>query len=208
MKTVVHISAVVLIGTLLLGCGTSLTTKKRELITPSVIIRPGEPIAIMPFETESALSNLGGQVSDEVIVSLLEHSPGMKIIPATVVRNYLLSTNLGVTGIPDMHTIHSLKEGLKCRYLLTGNLFTSIGEIRYTQTYSNRIATGSVTVRLIDCDSLNVVWAKHIESSFSTTAYYYSEGQPQTTYYTDGQLLQGLLQRLGYEVASHFFTHE
>lgn len=208
MKTIINITGSVLLGVFLVGCGSSLETKKKEQINPSFIIKADEPIAIMPFETENALSNLGGQVSDEVIVNLLEHSPQMKIIPATVVRNYLLANNLGVTGIPDMHTIHNLKEGLKCRYLLTGNLFTSIGEVKYTNTYSNRIASGSVTVRLVDCDSLIVVWAKHVESTYSTTTYYYSGGQQQTTYYTDGQLLQGLIKRLGYEVASYFYAHE
>jgi len=162
----------------------------------------------MPYETEGALSNLGGQVSDAVIVNRLEHAPKIKNIPATVVRNYLLANNFGVSGIPDMHTIHNLKEGLKCRYRLTGNLFTSIREVKYTNTCSNRIASGSVTVRLVDCDSLNVVRAKHVESTYSTTTYHYSGGQQQTTYYTDGQLLQGLISRLGYEVASYFYTHE
>jgi TolB-like protein len=208
MKTTIYGVAALFIAVLLSSCGTSMDTKRREQIKPAFIIKPNEPIAIMPFEADNALSNLGGQVSDEVIVKLLEHAPKMKIIPATVVRNYLLSTNLGVGGIPDMHTIHNLKEGLKCRYLLTGNLYTSIGEVKYTNTYSNRIASGSVTVRLVDCDSLNVVWAKHVESTFWTTTYYYSGGQQQTTYYTDGQLLQGLIRRLGYEVARHFYEHE
>lgn len=208
MKTIIYLS-MVLLGVLILnGCGTTSTTKRLAQISPSTIIKPGEPIAIMPFETENALSNLGGQVSDEVIVGLLENSPKMKIIPATVVRNYLLANNLGVSGIPDMHTIHGLKQGLQCRYLLTGNLFTSIGEVKYTSSYSNRIASGSVTVRLIDCDSSTVVWAKHVESTFSTTTYYYSGGEQQGTYYTDGQLLQGLIRRLGYEVARYFYDSE
>ena len=198
----------VLFAATLVGCGTSLSSKRQEQMNPSLILKPGESIAIMPFETESALSNLGGQVSDEVIVNLLEHTPKIKIIPATIVRNYLLANNLGVTGIPDMHTIHNLKEGLQCRYLLTGNLFTSIGEIRYTNDYSNRVASGSVTVRLVDCDSLNVVWAKHVESTSTTTTYYYSGSQQQTSYQTDGQLLQALIRRLGYEVASFFYSHD
>jgi hypothetical protein len=118
MKTILSISVAVLVAASLVGCGTSASSKRQVQINPSFIIKPNESIAIMPFETESALSNLGGQVSDEVIVNLLEHGPKMKIIPATVVRNYLLANNLGVSGIPDMHTIHSVKEGLKCRYLL------------------------------------------------------------------------------------------
>jgi TolB-like protein len=208
MKAIVRFEITMLVVLALMGCGASQEAMKKEQVNPSILIKPSEPIAIMPFETESALSNLGGQVSDEVIVNLLEHAPRMKIIPATFVRNYLLSNNLGVSGIPDMHTIHNLKEGLKCRYLLTGNLYTSIGEVKYTNTYSNRIASGSVTVRLVDCDSMNVLWAKHVESTYSATTYYYSGGQQQTTYYTDGQLMQRLLSRLAYEVARHFYSHE
>ncbi len=191
----------------LAGCMSTGVSRKTEQPLPAFIIKPNEPIAVMPFETESALSNLGGQVSDEVIVNLLEHSPKMKIIPATVVRNYLATATLGVSGIPDMHTIHSLQQGLKCRYLLTGNLYTSIGEVRYTATYTNRLASGSVTVRLIDCDSSTVVWAKHVEATYSTSTYFYNVGQEkvQTTYLTDGQLLQGLIKNLGYQVARSLY---
>jgi TolB-like protein len=209
MKTIMNIALVVLLTLALAGCGmTTPSTRRTEQPLPSSIIKPNEPIAIMPFETESALSNLGGQVSDEVIVNLLEHSPGMKIIPATVVRNYIAQTSLGVAGIPDMHTIHNLKQGLNCRYLLTGNLYTSIGEVKYTATYTNRIANGSVTVRLIDCDSSTVVWAKHVESTYSTSAYYNTTSQQSTTYLTDGQLLQGLIKNLGYDVARSFYEHQ
>lgn len=204
MKPTVTIT--LFLGLILVGCSTTgLSTRKKEQPSPSFIIKPNEPIAIMPFETENALSNLGGQVSDEVIVNLLEYAPDLKIIPAIVVRNYLLNANLGATGLPDMHTIHSLQQGLRCRYLLTGNLYTSIGEVRYTTTYTNRIASGSVTVRLIDCDSNTVVWAKHVESTYSTTGYYSSTSQQQTVYLTDGQLLEGLIRNLGYDVADYFY---
>jgi hypothetical protein len=108
-------------------------------------------------------------------------------------------------GIPDFHSIHSLKEGLKCRYLLTGNFYSSIGEIQYTSSYSNRIATGSVTVRLIDCDSATVIWAKHIQDNYQTTTYYLSGDNVKTTYYTDGQLMQELISRLGENIAEYFY---
>jgi TolB-like protein len=180
----------------------------KDQIAPAFTIKPNEPIAVMPFETESALSNLGGQVSDEVIVNLLEHAPHMKIIPATAVRSFLATVNLNANGLPDAHTVHSLKEGLKCRYLLTGNLFTSIGEVRYTQTYSVRVASGTLTVRLVDCDSNMVIWAKHEDATYSATTYYYSGGQQQTSYVTDGQLLQELLRKLAYQAARNFYRHE
>ena len=180
MKPILSVITLVLVSLTLIGCGSGVGSKRQEQVTPAVIIKPNEPLAIMPFETESALSNLGGQVSDEVIVYMLENAPQMKIIPATVVRNYVAANSLGINGIPDMHTIHNLKQGLNCRYLLTGNLFTSIGEVKYTPAYSTRMASGSVTVRLIDCDSLNVVWAKHMESTYSTATSYYSGDQQQT----------------------------
>lgn len=207
MKTLWNVS-LCLIGVLtLIGCSSSDAVRRTEHLHPRNIIKPGEPVAVMPFETESALSNLGGQVSDEVIVNLLEYAPEMKIIPATVVRNFLLNANLGISGIPDMHTVHSLQQGLRCRYLLTGNLYTSIGEVRYTATYTNRIANGSVTVRLVDCDSSTVVWAKRIESTYGTSTYYSTIGgeQVQTTYLTDGQLLQGLIKNLGFDVARSIY---
>lgn len=208
MKAHVHTMLVVVLGFVLVGCATSgfvSSAKKRPLGVS--FMTPNAPIAIMPFESENALSNLGGQVSDEVIINLLDQAPDLKIIPATVVRNYLLNANVGIGGIPDMHSIHSLKDGLRCRYLLTGNVYTSIGEVRYTSSYTNRVASGSVTVRLVDCDSSTVVWARQVESTYSTTSYYSRVGQEnlQTTYLTDGQLLQGLIMNLGYDVARSFY---
>lgn len=206
MKTVVIVGFLFLLGVTLIGCVSSHPIRK-EQAPPAFIIKSNEPIAVMPFEAESALSNLGAQLSDEVIVNLLEHAPDLKIIPATVVRNYMLSASLNTGGLPDMHTIHSLKTGLQCRYLLTGNLFTQLGNVNYTASYSNRIATGSVTVRLVDCDSSFVVWAKHVNANYTTSIYYNSNDRTQTTYQTDGELLQGLIRTLGAEVAKNFYAH-
>lgn len=208
MKIHVTNSLLALLALALAGCVATGVSRKTEQNLPAVIVKPDEPLAVMPFETENAFSNLGGQVSDEVIANLLEHRPGLKIIPASVTRNYLASAGLGVSGIPDAHSMHKLKEGLNCRYLLSGNLYTSIGEVQYTAAYTNRIASGSVTVRLLDCDSLNVVWAKRIESTYSTSTYYYSGGQQSASYMTDGQLLQGLIKNLGSDIAQLFYEHD
>jgi len=188
----------------LTSCSVSNVNKRDFSSSLSSIIKPGEPIAIMPFESENALSNLGGLISDEVTANLLENVPKIKIVPTSVTRSFLLTANIPVNGIPDFHSIHSIKEGLKCRYLLTGNFYSSIGVIQYTSTYSNRIASGSVTVRLIDCDSVTVIWAKHIQDSYQTTDYY-SNGVLQTSYYTEGQLTQELIRRLGQSIAEYFY---
>jgi len=188
----------------LISCSVSYVNKRDLSFNLSSIIKPGEPIAIMPFESENALSNLGGLISDEVTANLLENVPNIKIVPTSVTRSFLLSANIPVNGIPDFHSIHSLKEGLKCRYLLTGNFYSSIGVVQYTSTYANRIASGSVTVRLIDCDAVTVIWAKHIQDSYQSTDYY-SNGVLQTSYYTDGQLTQELIRRLGQSIAEYFY---
>ncbi len=201
-RTIIIIGAAIVLVIMFAGCGATRIQKKGEPIKPALIIKPNESIAIMPFQSESVLSNLGSQVSDEVIVNLLEHTPDLKIFPASVVRNYLLNVNLNAGAIPDMNTIQHLKEKLKCRYLLTGNLYTAIGDVRYTITFTNRIATGSVTVCLIDCDSSNVVWAKHVDASY-TSPYDYTVASPRQT---DGELLQGLIRKLGYEVARNFYS--
>lgn len=189
---------------LFMGCS-HLTIKQVNIRPlPAQIIKPNEPIAVMPFEAESAFSNLGSQLSDEIIVELFENAPQLKIIPGTIVRNYLTNANLGVSGLPDVHAIHSIKEGVRCRYLLTGNLYTTLGDVKYTTTYTSRIAKGSLTLRLIDCDSMTVVWAKHIEKSFSTTLYY-MEAQQLTGYYTDGELMIILIKDMAKEAAKNFY---
>ena len=192
----------------LTSCSVSKIKKSSDTsLYPSSIIKPNEPLAIMPFESQDALSNLGGLISDEVTANLIENVPDMKIIPTTITRSFLLTQNMPANGIPDFHSIHSIKEGLKCRYLLTGNFYFSIGTIQYSETYSNRVASGSVTVRLIDCDSSTVIWAKHIQDSYQTTEYY-AKGTIQTSFYTEGQLTQELIKRLGEDIAAYFYQNE
>jgi TolB-like protein len=207
MKWIWNLVTIALVTTLYLGCSGSESTGREEQVAPSFFIRPAEPIAIMPFETENALSNLGTQLSDEVIVNLLEHTPTTKIIPATVVRTFLQNNTISPAGFPDAHTVHGISQGLKCKYLLTGNLYTSFGDVKYTPTYTNRVATGSVTVRLVDCDSNMIVWAAREEASTLTTTYY-AGGQPSSVYQTDGQLLQDLIKKLGLQVARNFYQHK
>src|SRR3990170_8349079 len=191
----------ILVSVSLISCSVSYVNKRDLSFNLSSIIKPGEPIAIMPFESENALSNLGGLISDEVTTNLIENVPNIKIVPTSVTRSFLLSANIPVNGIPDFHSIHSIKEGLKCRYLLTGNFYSSIGVVQYTSTYANRIASGSVTVRLIDCDAVTVIWAKHIQDSYQSTDYY-AKGTIQTSFYTEGQLTQELIKRLGEAIAA------
>lgn len=205
MKTIISVPVTTIITIMLVGCASSIPSRARDRIRPATVIKQNESIAIMPFENENALSNLGALLSDEVIVNLLENVPTMKVIPATLVRNYLIGSAVNMVGLPDQRMIHHVKEGLKCRYLLTGNFYSSIGEVRYSRTYSNRIASGSVTVRLVDCDSLNVVWAKNIEGSFSATSYFFDTGTQSSPYLTDGQLIQGLVKNLGQKIADLFY---
>ena len=203
MRNIYFIS-VAMLASLVIGCSPVLVDRAEVRTRPAFIIKPGEPIAIMPFETESVLSNLGSQLSDEIIVELFENAPQLKIVPGTVVKNYLAHTNIGVAGLPDAHSIHNIKEGVRCRYLLTGNLYTSIGDVRFTTTYSSRIAKGSLTLRLIDCDSMTVVWAKHLEGSYSTTLYYV-DSQQSAIYRTDGELLINLIKEMATEAAKNFY---
>lgn len=200
----IYFVSVVALAAVAIGCSPALVNRTEVRTRPAVIIKPGEPIAIMPFETESVLSNLGSQLSDEIIVELFENAPQLKIVPGTIVKNYLANANLGIAGLPDVHSIHSIKEGVRCRYLLTGNLYTSIGDVRFTTSYSSRIAKGSLTLRLIDCDSMTVVWAKHLEGSYSTTLYYV-DSQQSAIYRTDGELLINLIKEMATEAAKNFY---
>lgn len=206
---IIAMLSALIFATILNGCS-ALRIKNNSSggVNLSSYVKPSEPIAIMPFETESALSNLGGLVSDEITTNLLENVKDIKIIPTTITRNFLQTMSSPVSGIPDYHTIHSLSKGLKCRYLLTGNFYSSVGDIRYTNSYTTRIASGSVTVRLIDCDSATVIWAKHIQDSYQTSSYYTANGSQPTIYYTDGQLIQELIKRLGSDVAQYFYREK
>jgi TolB-like protein len=202
IKTIVTIKLLFFATLTISGCGSSRAVRHKQTL-PAVFIQPNEPVAVLPFETESVLSNLGAMVSDEVIVNLLQYRPELKIIHASLAQNYLVNAGLNVGGLPDIQKIQSLKAALQCRYLLTGNLFTHLGNVNYTSTFANRIVIGSVTVILVDCDSSQVVWAKRVNASYSTPIYF----NGVTTYQTDGELLQGLIRTLGAEVAKNFYEH-
>lgn len=149
IKTIVTIKLLFFATLTISGCGSSRAVRHKQTL-PAVFIQPNEPVAVLPFETESVLSNLGAMVSDEVIVNLLQYRPELKIIHASVTQNYMVNAGLNVGGLPDIQKIQSLKAGLQCRYLLTGNLFTQLGNVNYTSTFANRIVIGSVTVILVE----------------------------------------------------------
>jgi hypothetical protein len=112
-------------------------------------------------------------------------------------RNYLLNT----AGLSEVEKIRTLPGGLQYRYLLTGNLFTQLGNVNFTSAFANRIATGSITAILVDCDSSRVIWARRVSATYTTPIY------GSTTYQTDGELLQCLIRTLGAEVAKNFYEH-
>jgi len=197
MKTVVTIEFFFLAALAMSGCSSSRAVKQAPTL-PAFFIQANEAIAVMPFETESALSNLGAQVSDEVIVNLLQYRPELKIVHAPVVRNYQLNTG----GQADIQKLRTLPAGLQCRYLLTGNLFTQLGNVNYPAAFNYRIATGSVSILLVDCDSSYVVWAKRVNATYTTQLY----NNSTTSYQTDGELLQGLIRALGAEAAKNFYA--
>jgi hypothetical protein len=114
-----------------------------------------------------------------------------------VSQSYVLNAG----GLAEVQKVQSLKTGARCRYQLTGNFFTQLGSVTYSPGYTNRIANGSVTVLLLDCDSSYVVWAKHVQGEYSTQIY--SSGY--SLYQTDGELLQGLIRVLGEAVARNFY---
>ncbi len=58
---------------------------------------------------------------------------------------------------------------------------------------------------MVNCDSLNVVWARRVESTYSTGMYYYGDIQQRASYLTDGELLQGLIKILSADISKSFY---
>ncbi len=67
MKALIVTGTTILLVMAFAGCGSTRVTKKVEPIKPALIIKPNESIAIMPFQAESTLSNLGSQVSTKLL---------------------------------------------------------------------------------------------------------------------------------------------
>lgn len=191
------------LGALLLvaaGCG------QRVLVQPLTDMNAYNRIAILPFETESFLSTIGHQLSDEIMVSLLENAPEVQLVERGRIDSLLQEQQLVRSGYLSVDSAVAVGKLLGVRGIVTGSVTASIGDIQPTPLSPQRVATGIATMRFVDVATGRILWAKRAKSETSSYTQR-PDGMTPYSYRTDHEMVQAVIQDLGKQLAQFFYPH-
>jgi TolB-like protein len=191
------------LGALLLvaaGCG------QRVLVQPLTDMNAYNRIAILPFETESFLSTIGHQLSDEIMVSLLENAPEVQLVERGRIDSLLQEQQLVRSGYLSVDSAVAVGKLLGVKGIVTGSVTASIGDIQPTPLSPQRVATGIATMRFVDVATWRILWANRAKSETSIYTQR-PDGITPYSYRTDHEMVQAVIQDLGKQLAQFFYPH-
>lgn len=200
MKVFAKWALIVGLGFLASGCA------QRVLVQPPVDIAHYNRIAVLPLETDSYLSTAGNQLADEIVLNLLKFAPQLDVIERTRVDALMNEQHLVRSGYISSESAIALGRMLGVRAILTGSVSLSIGDIQPTPLSLQRVATGAVTVRLIDTETGKVIWGDRRESDY-TMLLDTGPGRISGVTKTDQEMVQEVVKDLARSVAQVFYSH-
>ena len=174
-------------------------------IPPAVDTQIYNQIAILTFETDSPFRKVGAQLSDEVLVNLLQVAPELSIVERSRLDAVMQERSLASQDILDPPTLRELARILGVKIFMTGTVSIFLGDIR-TGKFQERVATGYATIRLIDARTARVLWARRRDATASTIMF--QEGESVSWMKTDGQLVQDVIRQLGSDIALVMTRHK
>jgi TolB-like protein len=178
-----------------------------EMVPPSVDVAAYHRIAVLPFASDSYFSTVGTELTDEVVVDLLKHAPGIEVMERARVDALLQEQSLARGGVLDPQTAVGLGKMLGVQGLVMGSISLAIGNIRPTPLTAQRIANGVATVRLIDAATGRVVWSERKRSDFAQ--FLTTEPDNTVSYvWTDQEMIQRVIQDLARTIAQAFYPHQ
>jgi len=179
---------------------------QRVLVQPVVDVNQYNRVAVLPFETDSFLSTVGNQLADEIVVNLLQKAPQIDVVERTRIDAVVREQDLARSGYISPESAIALGRMLGVRAVVTGSVSVSIGDIQPTPLSPQRVATGTVTARLIDTQTGKILWGDRQESQYST---FTNTGNGQTigNVRTDHEMVQQVIRDLGRAVAQAFYPH-
>jgi TolB-like protein len=181
---------------LLQGCA------HRVLVQPVLDMSQYNRIAVLPFETDSYLSTVGNQMSDEIVVQLLTHAPTIDVVERTRIDALLREQNLSRDHLVTAESAVAVGRLLGVKIIMTGSLSVAIGDIRPAPGNSQRVATGTATARLIDTESGKIIWGGREESNYSTFL-----GEGGYSAHTDQEMIEYVIRDLGKQLSEVFYPH-
>lgn len=144
-------------------------TSSNEFIKQGVELKKYKRIAILPLTDYYSAPGSGNQIADVVSMKLLA-SP-IQIIDRTQTQKLLEEQSIGLTGNLDPNTVSEVGKLLGVQAFLTGSInqwSSSKVNIQVVQGAAPAwmdIAKAGITLKLIDTNSGEIVWAGSAEGS-------------------------------------------
>ena len=133
----------------LFGC-----SQRQFLVRPAPEVTRFNRIAVFPFENLSGVPEAGSRVTS-ILVSELYNSNLVNIVEPGEVQQFILRSRIRVAGQLDLDTIREASRQLNADAILFG----SVNEYSEIITDLGVLPAVSITVRLVDANSGEIVWA-------------------------------------------------
>lgn len=143
---------------ILIGCASS-----EEFIRPGINFKKYRRIAVLPLADYPSFPGSGIQVADIISMSLL--GSDFSVIDRSQTQHILAEQDLGMTGVIDELTAPKVGKLLGVQAILTGSINewqstrTNIQMVQGAAPAYMDISAAGITLKLIDCETGEVVWA-------------------------------------------------
>ena len=187
-------------GLVAAGCASRVWVE--PVVSPENVPR----LAVLPFETDSFLSTVGHQLADEIVAQLLKQAPDFEVVERSRIDALVQEQELARGGYVSRETAVTLGRLLGVSAILTGSVSLSVGDVQPTPLSAQRVASGSVSVRLIDVQTGRILWGDRLESQ---NAQFLGREDEGGTYQvrTDHEMVQDVIRELSRDVARAFTPH-
>ncbi len=153
-----------ILGFLFVCCASS-----SEFVKPGVDFSKYDRVAILPLTDYSAHPGSGVQVADILAFSFLKH--GINAIDRLQIQNILNEQNLGLSGLIEATTAPSVGKLLGVGCIITGSInewsstLVNIQMVQGADPALMPISAAGITLKLIDCETGEIIWASSARGS-------------------------------------------
>ncbi|RJQ17715.1 MAG: hypothetical protein C4560_08375 [Nitrospiraceae bacterium] len=181
----------VLLLILLAGCGTSMKPFRSNEFKREGNVK----IAILPFDNLSDTQGAGKIMEDYVLVELLKHSP-INIIEPGEVASVLSQERIRLATSISRETVNKIGKRLGAGLLIIGVVHEYDMQLATGAGGSGQVPAIAVSLRIIDADTGNIVWAVSAPRRGTDTETVFGIGRIQS--------MDSLAQKTAEEIAKAF----
>lgn len=194
-----------LIPLILLVIALSTGCAKRTYVQAEVDTSTYRRLAVFPFYVGGTQYITSRQVTDEVIVALLEDVQQLELVDRSHIQDLTWEGTVGEHSPEEIAA--TLKTGrlLGVDAIMVGSLSLSLENVQPAPGQTWRVANGTAVVRLFDAEDGRIVWAKRIEKQESVLIDFHGDA---LIWDTNHEITGKVVLEIANAIAACFYPHE